>query len=271
MRRFREGDLQARISNPEKSDLSTLAIAHNEMADTIVENIESLKSVDNLRRELIANLSHDLRTPLAIMQGYIETMQLKGDNLTKEDKDKYLNIIYNSSEKLNHLISQLFEYSKLEAKQITPQKEPFQIADLAYDIKAKYDILAEAKNITIGLNIEKDIPLVFADISLVERVIQNLMDNALKFTEEGGKVELNIGYSDKDVLMTILDDGPGISADDQKAIFERYRQADKASAAKGVGLGLAIVKKILEIHDSTIEVISEPNRGTAFQFRLQAV
>ncbi|MEO1253930.1 MAG: histidine kinase dimerization/phospho-acceptor domain-containing protein, partial [Bacteroidota bacterium] len=192
VRRFREGDLSIRINEPEKTDLSVLASNFNEMADTIVKNIDEIKSIDVLRRELIANVSHDLRTPLSIIIGYIETLQMKKEDLSEEEKDHYLHIIRGGAEKLSHLVAQLFEYSKLEAKQVKPEKEPFAITDLAMDLVAKYELLAKEKNIEVKANITGQVPLVFADISLVERAIQNLLDNALKYVPEKGWIQLDI-------------------------------------------------------------------------------
>lgn len=269
--RFKEGDYQARVANHEKGDMVVLAETFNEMADKIVENIDQLKSVENLRRELIANVSHDLRTPLAIMQGYVETMLMKNDDLAAEDRKKYLNTVLASSEKLSRLISQLFEYSKLEAKQIEPRKEPFFIGELAQDVFHKYQILAEEKNIELKLNMPQKLPMVFADLGLVDRVIQNLMDNALKFTPNGGKIQLDLMPKNETVEIQIADNGPGISEEQQSFIFERYNKADrKGDQSGGAGLGLAIVKKILELHDATIRVQSQLNVGTSFKFQLPA-
>lgn len=268
VKRFREGDLDIRIDNPEKTDLSVLASNFNEMADTISKNMDEIKSVDVLRRELIANVSHDLRTPLSIINGYVETLQMKKEQLDETEKDKYLEIIKGSSEKLSKLVGQLFEYSKLEADQVKPLKEPFSITDLAMDAVAKYQLIASEKNIQINVQAKDNTPLVFADISLVERVIQNLMDNALKFAPEKGEVSLAISANEKDVKIAITDNGPGIHEKDQSFIFDRYRQARKTSKADGVGLGLAIVKKIMELHNTSIQVISQPNKGSTFQFHL---
>ncbi|MEN7550534.1 HAMP domain-containing sensor histidine kinase [Rapidithrix thailandica] len=269
VQRFKEGDLTSRIPNAAQTDLSVLATTYNEMADTIVRNIEQLQSVDKLRKELIANVSHDLRTPLAIMQGYIETLQIKGEQLHKQEKEKYLQIIRGSAEKLARLVSQLFEYSKLEAKQIEPQKEPFQITELALDNYYKYQVLAKNKGVRLELDVKDKTPLVFADIGLVDRVIQNLMDNALKFTPEGGTVTLQIKPTKSTIEIIVKDTGPGIPEVEQSYIFERYRKSSPTKEINsGAGLGLAIVKKILEIHDSTIKVISAPEQGTAFTFWL---
>lgn len=268
VKRFREGDLNIRVDNPEKNDLSILAVNFNEMADTIKKNMEEIKSVDILRRELIANVSHDLRTPLSIINGYIETLQMKKEDLSEVEKDKYLNIIRTSSEKLTRLVSQLFEYSKLETKQVEPQKEPFSIADLAMDLVSKYQVLGEEKGVGIELLAQERVPLVFADISLVERALQNLLDNALKFTPKGGSISLNVAVSEEQVRIGITDTGPGINLHDQSMIFDRYRQAKRDSNHEGVGLGLAIVKKIMDLHNTTIQVISTPNKGSTFEFHL---
>ena len=271
VRRFKEGDHKARIAKAADKDLAMLSTTFNEMANTIEANIEELKSVENLRRELIANVSHDLRTPLAIMQGYAETLLIKNDHISPAERQKYLQIVLDSSEKLSHLIAQLFEYSKLEAKQVQPNKQPFYLQELAHDVLQNYQLFAREKGIHLNVETAENLPMVFADVALVERVIQNLMDNAIKFTPEGGQVTLALHSADKSVEVRVADTGPGISEKDQAAIFERYRQnapADKK--AKGAGLGLAIARMILELHDATIKVQSKLNEGTAFMFRLPA-
>ncbi|NMM49222.1 sensor histidine kinase [Marinigracilibium pacificum] len=271
VKRFSEGDYGIRIANAKQSDLSVLAENFNSMADTIVKNMEEIKSVDNLRRELIANVSHDLRTPLSIMKGYVETLQMKKESLSENDKEYYLKIVQDSSEKLSNLITQLFEYSKLESKQIEPEKEPFAITDLAMDIVNKFKLKAEKKNINISIESSSEqLPMVFADISLVERAIQNLIENALKFTPENGVVKLLLSRSDHDVKITVSDSGPGMSEKEQAIIFERYRQNDSSAKREGAGLGLAIVKKIMELHDTAIKISSKPGKGSAFSFRLKS-
>ncbi len=269
-RRFKEGDYSARISGTTEGDFHILSGTFNEMADTISGNIEQLQSIERLRRELIANVSHDLRTPLAIMQGYIETLLMKKDKIGKEAREKYLNIVFNSSKKLSGLVGQLFEYSKLEANEIQPEKEAFQLSDLAQDVVAKYKILTDEKKIKLELDAENGLPMVFADLGLVERVIQNLMDNALKFTPENGTIQLQLKKGPESVEVCIADSGPGIPEEDQAHIFERYRKTTNTASStnKGAGLGLAIVKKILDIHNSTIKVSSRLNEGAEFIFNL---
>ncbi len=270
VRRFQEGDLGARIENPDDSDIAIFANSFNEMADTITGNIDKMQSVDQLRRELIANVSHDLRTPLAILKGYIETLQIKRESLSENEKQEYLQITHDNVDKLSTLINQLFEYSKLEAEQVTPVKEPFSITELSYDLIAKFNVLAEQKQIRLELDKPKENSMVFADVSLVERALQNLIENAIKYTEPKGKVTLSLQQKGKNVEINITDTGTGIPVNEQPFIFDRYKQVDKNTKKQGYGLGLAIVKKIMDLHDTTITVLSKPKEGSSFIFNLPA-
>ncbi|WP_405396855.1 ATP-binding protein [Maribacter sp. Asnod2-G09] len=270
VRKFQEGDLDIRIENPEQSDIEVVALSFNEMADTIVDNMDKMKSVDNLRRELIANVSHDLRTPLAVLKGYIETLQIKKDSLTELQKEEYLQITHNNIDKFSSLINQLFEYSKLEAEQVTPIKEPFSITELSHDLIAKFKLLAEQKQIQLQLENPEENCMVYADIGLVERALQNLIENAIKYTEPNGKVTLSLVKMGKQIEINITDTGNGIPVNDQPFIFDRYKQVDEHTKKQGLGLGLAIVKKIMDLHDTTIVVLSKPYEGSSFIFKLPA-
>lgn len=268
IRKFREGDLEARIENPEKSDIAVFAYSFNEMAETIAGNMDKMKSVDTLRRELIANVSHDLRTPLAVLKGYIETLQMKKDSLSDQEKENYLQIAHDNVDKMSNLINQLFEYSKLESEQILPMLEPFSITELAHDLVTKFKVIAEHKNIELKLEHLGENNMVFADVSLVERALQNLIENAIKFTETGGLVQLEITKSKDQVEIKVSDTGVGIPVRDQPYIFDRYKQVTKNPGKQGYGLGLAIVKKIMDLHNTTIHVLSSPNKGSSFLFTL---
>jgi signal transduction histidine kinase len=267
--RFKEGDYSARIEGHGKGNLGILTSTFNEMADTIVANMEQISATDRLRQELIANVSHDLRTPLAIMQGYIETLLIKNEQVSPEERARYLHIIFDSSRNLGRLVEQLFEYSKLEANQIIPQKEPVAIGELVNDILLKYQILAKDKNISLEFAAPEELPQVFADVALMERVIQNLLDNALKFTPEKGSIRVNLIDQMNSIAISVSDNGSGIPIGNQSLIFERYKQLEGAETDnKGMGLGLAIVKKILDLHQATIHIKSAPGAGTTFWFSL---
>ncbi len=271
VQRFKNGEMSARIPSKPGDEINTLAVVFNEMADTIVGNIENLKSMENLRRELVGNVSHDLRTPLAVIHGYVETLMIKNKDLDKEERKKYLKIVLEGTERLKKLVNELFELSKLEAHQISPDKEPFSISELIQDISQKYQILAEEKGIQISAKISEANLLVYADVALIERVLQNLIDNAIKFTPEKGKISIEINENGYDAVeIKVSDTGKGIPQDQMPFVFDRYHIGDKRVSLdkNSTGLGLAIVKKILEIHDSKIFLNSKLNQGTSFSFQL---
>jgi len=270
IRKFKEGDLSARIKLKSKGELREFADSFNEMADTIVKNIDEIKTMDNLRRDLVANVSHDLRTPLATIQGYLETILIKKDSLSEMEKENYLKTILNSTERLKTLVSELFELSKLEARETKPKLEPFSIGEIVQDIQQKNKVIAEKKNIDLIVDFPYNIPLVYADIGMMEKVIQNLLENAIKFTSENGKVTIKLEPKGKVILVTVQDSGEGISTDALPHIFDRYQRNDRSGQLenKGLGLGLAIVKRILEVHDIEITVESKQGKGTSFSFQI---
>ncbi len=269
VKRFKEGDHTARIEGDVKGNLGMLTSTFNEMADVIVDNFDKISATDKFRQELIANVSHDLRTPLSIMQGYVETLMIKKENLPESEKERYLSVIFESTKRLSGLVEQLFQYAKLEANQVHPEKEQFLLDELVSDILAAYQLKARESNITLSLQSGEPLPPVFADIALTERVLQNLIDNAFKFTEPGGSITIQLKQNASGIAVQIADTGIGIAPEDQVYIFERHKQLHKDGLPKkGMGIGLAIVKKILELHQSTIQVSSAPGKGTAFSFIL---
>jgi signal transduction histidine kinase len=270
VKKFQNGEMSARIKVTKGGEINSLAEAFNEMADTIVGNIENMKSMENLRRELVGNVSHDLRTPLAVIHGYIETLIIKKENISKEEAEKYLTRALEGTERLKKLVDELFELSKLEAKQIQPTKEAFFINELIDDISQKYGLLAKEKQISINSEITNEPCLVYADVSLIERVLQNLIDNAIKYTPEKGEIKLQITNDNQQVEIKVCDTGNGIPEDQIPFVFDRYHIGDKRISLdkNSTGLGLAIVKRILEIHDSSIKLTSKIGKGTTFSFNL---
>ncbi|MFK7906787.1 MAG: sensor histidine kinase [Chitinophagales bacterium] len=272
VRKFQEGDLNARVNLPSKGEIAELGNAFNEMADTILANIEDMKSAETLRRELIANVSHDLRTPLAVIHGYVETLMMKEETLTSNERKRYIEIIMKSTAKLKKMVSELFELSKLEAKQVKPKKEPFFIQELVQDAYYKYDVLAKGKGIELKTQITNGMPMVLGDIALIERVLQNLLDNAIKFTPEGGSISIDLCKKDNAIEVQVSDTGIGISNEQIPYVFERYQTHNRTNGVKetigGIGLGLAIVKKILELHDTVPVVSSKLQEGAKFSFQL---
>lgn len=274
VREFKNGNLSARIKQKRKDELGEIASAFNEMADTIVRNMEEMKTMDNLRRDLVANVSHDLRTPLATIQGYLETILIKSDSLSESEKKNYIQTIYSSSERLNKLVEELFELSKLEAKETKPKPEPFSIAELAQDIHQKNLILAEAKEIELTSKFPFNLPMVYADIGMMEKVLQNLIENAIKFTPKGGTIILRLNLVGESIQLSLKDNGFGISPEDLPYVFDRYGKGkrnglnDNQKDFSGLGLGLSIVKKILDVHNISLNVESSEGTGTTFSFNI---
>jgi signal transduction histidine kinase len=264
---FRSGNLKSRIPVKSNSDLDKIGIVFNEMAGTIEKNIEELKGIDNLRKELISNVSHDLRTPVASIQGYAETLLMKGENISTDERKKYLDTIYKSCERLQKLVNDLFELSKLESHQIKLNKEPFSIAELVNDVASKYRLISQRNGISINTTVNSSIPLVEADISLIDRVLQNLIDNAVRFCKEGDYINIVIEpESDQMIKLSIADSGAGIEKASLPHIFERYYKGDAYKQSSG--LGLAIVKRIIDLHQTNIQVQSIKGKGTTFTFNL---
>lgn len=251
-------------------EIDQLAATFRAMAEKIVSQLDNLQTTDQLRRELVANVSHDLRTPLATLQGYIETLMIKDAQLTQEQRQEYLQVAIKHCQRLNKLVVELFELAKLDAKETRAKKEPFNLAELIQDIVQKFNLKAYEKSIKMGVKTELSAVFVYADISLIERVIENLLENALRYTQENGQVEIELQAQHEHILVQVRDNGVGIPENEMPYIFDRFYQLDKTRSQEenGSGLGLAIVKRIIELHQSVIDVSREPNGYTSFTFSL---
>ncbi|REL38468.1 sensor histidine kinase [Rhodohalobacter sp. SW132] len=267
---FERGQLNERIEVEGNDELSELSICFNRMADTLVENMKEIQKTDRLRRELVANVSHDLRSPIASIQGYLETIQMKGDTITRDELHNYFGTVLSNTKKLNSLIDGLFELSKLDAEEVTPNLEKISMAELIQDLVQQFRPIAEKREVTL----EAQFPtnpnnLIEADIGLMSRALTNLIDNAIQHTPEGGKVTIATVESGQDFVIEISDTGCGISEEDLPHVFDRFYQADKSRSEKqGAGLGLAIAQKILHLHGAEVMVSSIENRGTTFRVAL---
>ena len=268
------GDRTTELRYPEKTsqadEVDQLGHNFNIMADRIDTQLLELKNNDSQRRELIANVSHDLRTPLATLHGYLETMILKGDNLLPEERERYLQIAASHSNRLNQLVDELFELSKLESCETLLNIEPFSLAELVQDVVQKFRLLAEEKKIVLKTEFGHNIAFAYGDIGLMQRVLENLLENALRYTPAGGCISIKLINDSRQIQVRVADTGCGIPADELPHIFDRFYRLEKSRQGRGdhAGLGLAIVKRIIELHGSAIEASSEIDHGTSFQFYL---
>ncbi|MGD8294385.1 MAG: ATP-binding protein [Desulfobacterales bacterium] len=276
---FKSGARQTQIDffprkrGPMADEIDRLGVTFTQMAARIEDQMEQLQKADATRRELIANVSHDLRTPLATLQGYIETLLLKEDSLGPEDRRSYLTTAIKHCERLSKLVSELLELAKLDSYDIKVEREAFNIIELAHDVTQKFQLKAAEKQITISTKIEQGIPAVNADIGLIERVLENLIENAIQNTPHGGAISLELSPTAEDIAVRITDTGCGIPTEELSQIFNRFYQLDKSrrSDRGHSGLGLAITKKILELHDRSINVVSSIDSGTTFSFQLPVI
>ncbi len=269
MTEFSIGNFSQRVCNVSDDEIGTAARTFNQMAEMIQRHVDELAAIDSLRRELIANVSHDLRTPLSSMQGYVETVILKDASLTTSERQKYLQTILESTIKLNALVQELFELSKLDARQTLPKPESFSLSELVQDVAQKFHLRAEKNNIQIDTSLPNDLPFVRADIGMIDRVLQNLIENAINYTAANGRITLHVARVEDKLRVDIADTGCGIPARDLASVFDRfYRARSNRSANDGTGLGLAIVKKILTLHGEDIHVESREHVGTRFYFTL---
>jgi two-component system OmpR family sensor kinase len=253
-------------------EIDRLDHAFTKMAEHIQNQMHEIQHSDNLRRQLVANISHDLRTPIATLQGYLETLIVKGQNLAPDERKTYLMTAHKHCQQLGALVDDLFELAKLDAGGAQPQYEPFNISDLVQDVVQKFQLTADNKGIQITIDLEDNLPLANADIRLIERAMENLIENAIQHTPANEKINLRLTTHGPDIVVQISDTGHGIPEDELPNIFNRFYRVDKSrkTLAGHSGLGLAITKRILELHDRSITASSVINHGTTFTFQVPA-
>ena len=209
-------------------------------------------------------------TPLSAMQGFLETLIIKGEALPKEARDRYLKTARRHTLRLNELIGDLFELSKLDSASVTPNLEAFSVPELLQDVSHEFQLEAEAKGIKLAIDLDADNAFTIGDIGLIQRVLENLVRNAIRFTPQGGEITLSVSRRPESVTVAVSDTGCGIPDEDIPRIFDRFYRSENGEEARSgsSGLGLAIVKRILDLHDSRITVISKVDTGTRFEFEL---
>lgn len=251
-------------------EIDRLSIAFRQMAERIGIQVTELEKTHAQKRELVANVSHDLRTPLATLQSYIESILLKGDALAPENRRDYLRNALIHCGKLNRLVSQLFELAKLDSGEIKPAAEPINLGELVSDIVQGYGMKHSEPQFALHIESGADISLVNADPGMIERVLENLIENALRHTPKEGSIRLRVSRTNGDLRVEICDTGRGISREDLPHVFDRYFKTKGMSHSgdQGSGLGLSISQRILELHGTAIQVRSTVDLGTTFTFSL---
>lgn len=257
------GDFSTRIKyihgEDSRNEFDTIIAGLNKM-------IEELSGVETLRTDFIANVSHELKTPLAVMQNYGTLLQ--NPDLSEEQRVEYGRAIQEQTKKLTSLVMNILKLNKLENQQIYPNVEKYYLGEQLCECMLEFENIWEEKNIEIETDIDEDIQ-VEADKELLSLVWNNLLSNALKFTNENGKVSLSLYGDEEYIYVQVKDTGCGMSQETGQNIFKKFYQGDTSHATKGNGLGLALVKRVIDICGGEISVSSQLGEGSIFTVRLR--
>lgn len=256
-------------------DFSVKLLPTNEFSkfnqyDLIFENINTmtaeLSKNEILKNDFISNVSHELKTPLTVIQNYAKALQTK--SISKQKQKEYLTGLETQTKKLSNLISNILKLNKLENQKIIPEMQEFDVAELLRITTLSYENLIEKKNITLSCDID-DAKIVSSE-TLLELVFNNLISNAIKFTNDNGKIYISLKKQNNLIVVKIKDTGCGISSEVGQHIFEKFYQGDASHATEGNGLGLALVKKVIDLIGGEISVESKVNVGSTFIIKLKA-
>lgn len=262
-------DIPAGVERP-GDEIDRLNASFAQMSRRMVDMLREVRQADETRRELVASVSHDLRTPLASLQGSLETLLLKEDRLDPPERRRYVESALRHGEQLGKLVSALFELAKLESPAARIRPEDFSLPELVQDVVQKHQLAAERGGIRLEAETGEALPFVSGDIALIERALENLLDNAIRYTPAGGRVGISVRRGGDGIDVRVEDTGPGIPAEAIPRVFDRFYRVEGPAGGKspGSGLGLAITRRIVELHGGRIEAASRPGAGAAFTFRL---
>ncbi len=260
--KFAQGDLTSRVAVAGGGELRELGVAINDMA-------QALSELEDSRRSFVANVSHELRSPLTSMRGYVQGMM--DGTIPPEETGRYLGVVMDETQRLTTLVNDLLNLSRIESGKFPLEKGAYDINEQIRRILISFERRIDGKNCDVEVDLPDDACFVDADQNRINQVISNLVDNAVKFLpDQNGLLKLSVTRQNAKVVVRVSDNGVGISAADLPHVFDRFYKADKAhTSGMGTGLGLAIVKSILDQHGARITATSE-NGETAFQFTLDA-
>lgn len=238
---------------------------------TVIQDITEHVKLDEMRKEFVADVSHELKTPITSIIGYAET--LEDFEYDKEMQSKFLNVIISQAQMMSKLVSDLLTLSKYEIESDSSKKTKFDLGELAKTVYENLRLSAEKKNHQVECLVTASVPNVYADKYGIERVITNILSNSIKYTPENGNIKIYVGFVYNDAYIKIIDNGIGIPEEDLDRVFERFYRVDKARTREmgGTGLGLAIAKEILEKNNASIDIKSQVGKGTEVVIRIPTV
>ena len=258
-----QGDFTVRIPPAQEFAGET---GFSEIITAINKMTAELQGTETLRTDFIANVSHELKTPLAIMGNYATMLQKPG--ISEEDRIEYAKSISHSSRRLASLVTNILKLNKLENQQIFPKPQEFDLGEQLCENLLAFEDIWEKKNLEIETDIAEDVRIK-SDPELLNLVWNNLISNAVKFTPAGGTIGVVLKADEKNVIVSVKDTGCGIDPETGKHIFEKFYQGDTSHATQGNGLGLALVKRVMDILQGEISVQSTPGRGSTFTVRIR--
>src|SRR3954468_8305509 len=260
--RLGAGDLSARAPEIGGDEIARVAAAFNRMADELTTRSEALQTADRLRRQMLADVSHELKTPLTAMRGYLETLRMAGVELDAATRDRYFATIERETLRLDRIVQDLLDLARLENDSGTLDVRLFSVRRLFEHVAQRHEREAQVRGIAIAISVADAADQVLADPERLEQVIENLAANALRHTPSGGCVRLVAGVAGSTVVLRVEDSGEGIAADHLPFVFERFYKVDpaRASVSARSGLGRSIAKAIVDRHGGTIGVASRPGR-----------
>ena len=234
----------------------------------VIQDITEHVKLDNMQKEFVADVSHELKTPITSIMGYADTL-LEGD-YEKETQDKFLNVIASEARRMARLVTDLLTLSRYDSNKKGTQKESFDLGDLVKRCQEKLGIEIQKKNHSVSCFVTADVPPVYADKYDIERVVLNILTNSIKYTPEGGEIKIYVGFVYNDAYIKVFDNGIGIPEEDLNRIFERFYRVDKARTREmgGTGLGLSIAKEILDKNGGSIDIKSVVGQGTEVVVRI---
>ena len=234
----------------------------------LIQDITEHVRLDNMRKEFVADVSHELKTPITSIMGYADTL-LEGE-YDKETQDKFLNVIATEARRMAKLVTDLLTLSKYDNDEIRTKKSEFDLGELVKKCQEKLQIEIDKKNHNAECFVTANVPLVYADKDGVERVVLNILSNSIKYTPEGGTIKMYVGYIYNDAYIKIIDNGLGIPEDDLDRIYDRFYRVDKSRTREmgGTGLGLSIAKEILDKNKGSIDIKSKKDEGTEVVLRI---
>lgn len=251
-----------------RDEIDYLGASFDDMASRIASQIEQLKEKDAQRRRLVAQVSHDLRTPLASMQGYIESLKLRRDRLSPQEQDRFLDIALTEGRRLSRLVDELFELAALEAREKQPVPEPFPLAELVHDVVQKHSQAARDSQLTLSLSGDPALPTAYADLAMTERVLDNVISNAIAYSPPGSRIDVMVAQASGKPEVYVRDSGPGIPEQDLAHIFEPFYRGEASGESGHAGLGLAIARRIMTLQGGDIRVENLASGGASFCIRL---